>query len=46
MGDAQSGPIHLSFNSQLRVEFRGALSPPTQACYCRTNSTSAAASVP
>ena len=24
MGDAESGPIQLSFNSQLRVEFRGA----------------------
>jgi hypothetical protein len=24
MGDAESGPVRLSFNSQLRVEFRGA----------------------
>ena len=24
MGDAASGPVRLSFNSQLRVEFRGA----------------------
>jgi hypothetical protein len=24
MGDAESGPVQLSFNSQLRVEFRGA----------------------
>ncbi len=24
MGDAESGPVWLSFNSQLRVEFRGA----------------------
>ena len=24
MGDATSGPIRLSFNSKLRVEFRGA----------------------
>ncbi len=24
MGDAESGPIRLSFNPQLRVEFRGA----------------------
>ena len=24
MGDAESGPLRLSFNSQLRVEFRGA----------------------
>ena len=26
-GDATSGPIRLSFNSQLRVEFRGAMAP-------------------
>jgi hypothetical protein len=25
MGDATSGPIRLSFNPQLRVEFRGAV---------------------
>jgi len=24
MGDAKSGPVRLSFNPQLRVEFRGA----------------------
>jgi hypothetical protein len=24
MGDAESGPVQLSFNSQLRAEFRGA----------------------
>lgn len=24
MGDAESGPVRLSFNPQLRVEFRGA----------------------
>ena len=24
MGDAESGPVRISFNSQLRVEFRGA----------------------
>jgi hypothetical protein len=24
MGDAKAGPVHLSFNPQLRVEFNGA----------------------
>ncbi len=24
MGDAKAGPVHLPFNPQLRVEFRGA----------------------
>jgi hypothetical protein len=28
MGDAKSGPVRLSFNPQLRVEFRGATLTP------------------
>ena len=33
MGDAKSGPVRLSFNPQLRVEFRGATvdCPPVEA---------------
>jgi hypothetical protein len=28
MGDAESGPVRVSFNPQLRVEFRGTARPP------------------
>src|SRR5437879_4536615 len=37
---ATSSPIQLSFNPQLRVEFRGATSPPMLAYCCRVSWTS------
>jgi hypothetical protein len=43
MGDAESGPLWLSFNSQLRVEFRGATATSDAGCCRPTSGMSASA---